>query len=42
MRGKKNEPSFIKHTLQKLSEIKSIEYSELENITNDNFDRLFF
>jgi len=42
MRGKKNEPSFIKHTLQKLSEIKSIEYSELEKITNDNFNRLFF
>ncbi len=42
MRGKKNEPSFIKHTLQKLSEIKSIEFSKLEKITNDNFDRLFF
>ena len=42
MRGKKNEPSFIKHTLEKLSEIKSIEFSELEKITNNNFDRLFF
>ena len=42
MRGKKNEPSFIKYTLQKLSEIKSVEFSDLEKITNKNFDRLFF
>jgi len=42
MRGKKNEPSFIKYTLQKLSEIKNIEFSELEKITNKNFERLFF
>jgi len=42
MRGKKNEPSFIKYTLEKLSEIKSIEFSVLEKITNNNFDRLFF
>ena len=42
MRGKKNEPSFIKYTLQKLSEIKSIEFSKLETITNNNFEKLFF
>ena len=42
MRGKQNEPSFIKYTLQKLSEIKSVEFSDLEKITNKNFDRLFF
>ena len=42
MRGKKNEPSFIKFTLQKLAEIKSVEFSKLENITTDNFNRLFF
>tara|TARA_B100001250_G_scaffold384230_1_gene378847 strand:+ start:365 stop:1123 length:759 start_codon:yes stop_codon:yes gene_type:complete len=42
MRGKKNEPSFIKYTLQKLSEIKSLDFSELELITNNNFNRLFF
>ena len=42
MRGKKNEPSFIKYTLQKLSEIKDKEFSELEGITNNNFERLFF
>ena len=42
MRGKKNEPSFIKYTLQKLSEIKDKKFSELEVITNNNFERLFF
>ena len=42
MRGKKNEPSFIKYTLEKLSELKSIEFEDLENITNNNFNSLFF
>ena len=42
MRGKKNEPSYIKYTLKKLSELKSITFDELETITNDNFERLFF
>ncbi len=41
MRGKKNEPSFIKYTLKKLSELKSIEFEDLENITNNNFNNLF-
>ena len=42
MRGKKNEPSYIKYTLEKLSELKSITFDELEIITNNNFERLFF
>ena len=42
MRGKKNEPSFIKYTLEKLSELKSKTFDELESITNNNFERLFF
>ena len=42
MRGKKNEPSFIKYTLDKLSEIKDKEFSEMELYTNNNFHRLFF
>ncbi len=42
MRGKKNEPSFIKYTLEKLSELRSMSFDELENITNNNFERLFF
>ena len=41
MRGKKNEPSFIKYTLEKLSQLKSIDFNELEEITNNNFDSLF-
>ena len=42
MRGKKNEPSYIKYTLKKLSEIKDISSSELEKITTNNFNKLFF
>ena len=41
MRGKKNEPSFIKYTLEKLSQLKSIDFNELEQITNNNFENLF-
>jgi len=41
-RGKKNEPSFIDFTAQKLSEIKEISKLELINKTTDNFNRLFF
>ena len=41
MRGKKNEPSYIKYTLEKLSQLKSINFNELEKITSKNFDNLF-
>ena len=41
MRGKKNEPSYIKYTLEKLSQLKSINFNELEQITNNNFENLF-
>ena len=41
MRGKKNEPSYIKYTLEKLSEIKSLSFNDLEKITNKNFNNLF-
>ena len=40
-RGKKNEPSFIKYTLEKLANIKSIEVDKLEKITSNNFNKLF-
>ena len=40
-RGKKNEPSFIKYTLEKLAEIKNIKFDEIEKITNKNFNNLF-
>jgi TatD DNase family protein len=41
MRGKKNEPSFIKYTIKKLAEIKNINMSEMINMTTDNFNKLF-
>ena len=40
-RGKKNEPSFISHTAQKLAEIKNITKSELVKLTTNNFNKLF-
>ena len=42
MRGKKNEPSFVKYTLKKLSDLKNIEFEKLDKITSDNFNNLFF
>ena len=42
MRGKKNEPAYIKYTLKKLSEIKNVSLSELEKVTTNNFNKLFF
>ena len=41
-RGKKNEPSFIIHTLKKLSDIKNTSVSKLDRITSENFNKLFF
>ena len=42
MRGKKNEPSFIKYTLYKLAQLKEISNEELIIITTSNFNKLFF
>ncbi len=42
MRGKKNEPSYIKYTLDKLAEIKEISNNNLDKITTKNFNKLFF
>ena len=42
MRGKKNEPAYIKYTLKKLSEIKGVSLSDLEKVTTNNFNKLFF
>ena len=41
MRGKKNEPSFIKYTLEKLAEIKNVDISKMEKFTTLNFHELF-
>ena len=40
-RGKKNEPSFIDFTAQKLADLKEISKSQLIKITTDNFNKLF-
>ena len=40
-RGKTNEPSFIKETLNKISEIKNINQDDVEKITTYNFFNLF-
>ena len=41
MRGKKNEPSFIKYTLKKLSAIKEKSPEEMGILTSNNFNLLF-
>ena len=41
-RGKKNEPSFIDFTAQKLAGIKNITKSEIIDLTTLNFNKLFF
>ena len=41
MRGKKNEPSFIKYTLEKLSNLKETTVEKMSKITTDNFNKLF-
>ena len=42
MRGKKNEPSFLKYTLKKLADLKKIDETEMINFTTENFENLFF
>ena len=41
LRGKKNEPSYIKHTLIKLADIKNISADNIDKITSQNFNILF-
>tara|TARA_B100000767_G_scaffold119962_1_gene114367 strand:+ start:285 stop:1046 length:762 start_codon:yes stop_codon:yes gene_type:complete len=41
MRGKQNEPSFIKYTLEKLSILKETTDEKMSIITTDNFNKLF-
>ena len=40
-RGKKNEPSFIKYTAEKLANLKNISNDELAIKTTQNFNKLF-
>ena len=41
MRGKKNEPSYIKYTAEKLAELKKKNFNEISQITTNNFNNLF-
>ena len=41
-RGKKNEPSFLSFTAQKLADIKDLTKQEITKITTNNFNKLFF
>tara|TARA_B110000263_G_C15203276_1_gene461638 strand:+ start:183 stop:944 length:762 start_codon:yes stop_codon:yes gene_type:complete len=41
MRGKKNEPSFIKYTAKKLADLKGLAFNEITEITTNNFNNLF-
>ena len=41
MRGKKNEPSYIKYTLEKLSILKDKTIQEMSDLTTQNFNKLF-
>ena len=41
MRGKKNEPSFIKYTLEKLALLRNLKTEEMINLTTVNFNKLF-
>ena len=41
-RGKKNEPSFLSFTAQKLADIKDLTKQEISKITTTNFNKLFF
>jgi TatD DNase family protein len=40
-RGKSNEPSYVRHTVEKLAEIRGVTLEEIGRTTTDNFFRLF-
>ena len=42
MRGKKNEPSYVRFIAEKLSSIKKIDLKSIKLITTENFNNLFF
>lgn len=41
MRGRRNEPAYVKHVAEKLAEIRDAPLDEIEAATTDNFFRLF-
>jgi TatD DNase family protein len=40
-RGKRNEPSFVRHTAESVARIKGVDAERLAEVTTDNFFRLF-
>ncbi len=41
LRGRRNEPALVVHTLRRLAEVKNVPVDEMARITNRNFFRLF-
>ncbi|MFA5961107.1 MAG: TatD family hydrolase [Parcubacteria group bacterium] len=41
MRGKRNEPSFVKYVAQKIAEVKNIDFEEVAKITSETAERFF-
>ena len=41
MRGRRNEPGYVRYTAEKLAQIKDIPFAKLAQITSDNFEKLF-
>lgn len=41
MRGRRNEPSFVRYTAEKLAQIRELSLDEIAEITSNNFYRLF-
>lgn len=41
MRGRRNEPGFVKHTAEKLAQIRNMDFDKLAQLTSDNFCNLF-
>jgi TatD DNase family protein len=40
-RGKSNEPSYVRHTAEKLADLRGVSLDEISDTTTDNFFRLF-
>lgn len=41
MRGKRNEPSFVRYVAEKIAELKSVSFKEVEKATSENARKLF-